>query len=142
MVLASRSFLEDINLANARFYRVATFTYVNRREVGLIDYSGSVVRIEINLPKDMQGMGIGSKIFSTAVEGESAFEAQWVQSTKLYGETGASQNLIQYNNAIQKGASTTEAAWSTWSGSQVKANGFNSVNVQPIQNGIKAIFTK
>lgn len=54
------------------------------------------------IPKDMQGMGIGTKIFSTAVEGETSFEAQWVQSTKLYGETGASKNLIQYNNAIQK----------------------------------------
>ncbi|RKS97292.1 DUF6443 domain-containing protein [Chryseobacterium defluvii] len=119
-----------------------TSAYVNGKQVGVIDYSGSAVRMEINLSKDMQGMGIGSKIFSTAVEGETAFEAQWVQSTKLYGETGASKNLIQYNNAIQSGASPTEAAWSTWSGSQAKANGFNNVSVQPMQNGIKATFTK
>ncbi len=119
-----------------------TSAYVNGTQVGIIDYSGSAVKIEINLSNDMQGMGIGSKIFNTAVEGETAFEAQWVQSTKLYGETGASQNLIQYNNAIQKGASPTEAAWSTWSGNQAKRNGFNNVNVQPMQNGIKATFTK
>jgi hypothetical protein len=118
-----------------------TSAYVNGTQVGVIDYSGSAVTMEINLSKDMQGMGIGSKIFSTAVEGETAFEATWVKSD-IYGIDGVSQNLIQYNNAIQKGATPTEAAWSTWSGNQAKINGFNNVNVQPIQNGIKANFTK
>jgi RHS repeat-associated protein len=119
-----------------------TWVHANNTQVGLIDYAGSAVKMEINLSKDMQGMGIGSKIFSTAVEDASAFEANWVKSSSLYPETGMSNNLIQYNNAIQKGASTTEAAWSTWSGGQAKVNGFNNVNVQSMQNGIKATFTK
>ncbi|WP_394337918.1 RHS repeat-associated core domain-containing protein [Chryseobacterium nematophagum] len=118
-----------------------TVVYSSNVQVGVIDYAGSAVKMEINLSKDMQGMGIGSKIFSTAVEDASAFEANWVKSADLY-QKGMSDNLIQYNNAIQKGASTTEAAWSTWSGGQARANGFNSVNVQPMQNGIKATFTK
>lgn len=81
-------------------------------------------------------------IFSAAVEEVPVFEAKWVKSSVLYPETGMSNNLIQYNNAIQKGLSPTEVTWSTWSGNQAKANGFNSVNVQPMQNGIKATFTK
>ncbi|WEK69557.1 MAG: hypothetical protein P0Y62_17270 [Candidatus Chryseobacterium colombiense] len=119
-----------------------THVYVNRTQVGLIDHRGSVMKMEINLSKDMQGMGIGSKIFSTAVEGESAFEANWIRSSSLYPETGMSDNLIQYNNAIQKRLSPTEAAWSTWSSNQAKSHDFNSVNVQPMQNGIKATFIK
>ncbi|MDH6254461.1 hypothetical protein M2347_004188 [Chryseobacterium sp. H1D6B] len=120
---------------------IKTVAYSSNTQVGVIDYAGSAVKIEINLSKDMQGMGIGSKIFSTAVEDASAFEANWVKSINLY-QKGISDNLIQYNNAIQKGASPTEAAWSTWSGNQAKTNGFNSVNVQPMQNGIKATFSK
>ena len=119
-----------------------TWVHANNTQVGLINYAGGAVKMEINLSQDMQGMGIGSKIFSTAVEDASAFEANWVKSSSLYPETSASKNLIQYNNAIQNGASPTEAAWSTWSGNQAKINGFNSVNVQPMQNGIKATFTK
>jgi RHS repeat-associated protein len=119
-----------------------TWVHANNTQVGLINYAGSAVKMEINLSQDMQGMGIGSKIFGAAVEDASVFEANWVKSSSLYPETGMSNNLIQYNNAIQKGASATEAAWSTWSGNQAKINGFNSVNVQPMQNGIKATFTK
>ncbi|WP_228428608.1 DUF6443 domain-containing protein [Chryseobacterium daecheongense] len=124
---------------------VKTIVHANNIQVGIIDYAGMAstgVKLEINLAKDMQGMGIGSKIFSTAVEEASVFEANWVKSSRLYPETGMSNNLIQYNNAVQKGLSTTEAAWSTWSGGQAKINGFNNVTVKPMENGIKATFTK
>lgn len=123
---------------------VKTTVYANNVQVGLIDYAAMAttgVKMEINLTQDMQGMGIGSKIFSTAVEEASVFEANWVKSS-IYGTDGSSQNLIQYNKAIQNGSSPTEAAWSTWSGNQAKINGFNSVNVQPVQSGIKATFIK
>ena len=57
---------------------VKTTVYANNVQVGLIDYAAMAttgVKMEINLTQDMQGMGIGSKIFSTAVEEASVFEA-------------------------------------------------------------------
>lgn len=118
-----------------------TWAYVDNEAVGFFDYSfdGSV-KIELNLPQSLQGKGVGTKIFNMAVQDASTFHATWVESS-IY-DSGISDNLLQYNIGIRNGLNPTQAAWSTWSGKQAQLNGFNSVKVSPIDNGIKATFSK
>jgi len=114
---------------------------VNGEIVGNYVRHADEVAISINLPKSAQGKGFGAAIFREAVDGVDNFKALWVKSD-IY-DTGQSINLQRYNYWVdEKGLSPEAAAWKTWSGQQAKANGFKSVEVSSVENGVQAVFKK
>jgi RHS repeat-associated protein len=108
--------------------------YTNTAEKGL--------QMEINIPKQLQGLGYGAKFFAEAVKESEAdlFTATWVKSP-IY-ESGSSVNLTKYQSALKNGATAEEAAFKTWSGQQARIHGFKNVTVKEIENGIEATFHK
>jgi len=127
-----------------KFEGGATFASFEGKHLGYYEYSTTKgLEFDLNIPKDLQNKGMGSKIFEDAMKstGADKFTASWVRSSGY--ETGASVNLNKYNEAIKSGLSETEAAWSTWSGGQAKKYGFKNVSVVPLRDGgIQATFTK
>lgn len=120
-------------------YRV--WAYVGNEAVGFYEAGlDGVVSMELNLPKNLQAQGYGTEMFKAAVEDSHTIKALWVEGD-IY-ESGISDNLMEFRNNINSGMSSTESAWNTWTGRQAKANGFNQVNVENVDNGVKATFTR
>jgi RHS repeat-associated protein len=111
------------------------------QQVGFFRYSAEAgLELEINLSKNLQGNGIGTRIFDWAMSetGASKFTATWVRAD-IY-EGGISLNLAQYEKNIALKMTPEQAAWNTWSGQQAKRHGFTNVQVTSIKNGIQAVF--
>ncbi len=121
----------------------ATYASFKGKDLGYYEFSESKgLQMDLNVPAELQGKGLGTKIFKEALKTTKAdkFTAKWIESSEY--ANGSSINLQRFYNAIKNGASETEAAWSTWSGGQAQAAGFNKVTVQRIGNGVEATFTK
>jgi hypothetical protein len=121
----------------------ATYAELQGEYLGNYSYSRTKgLELDLNIPKELQGKGLGSKIFETAVKTTKAdkFTAKWIMDSGYEG--GMSTNLKDFYGAIKGGAKDAEAAFSTWSGQQAKAAGFKNVVVQRIGNGVEATFTK
>ena len=97
--------------------------------------------MDLNIPSDLQGKGLGSAIFKDAIKSTNAkkFTATWIKS--LDYENGSSINLQRYNNAL-KTMSPEQAAWETWSGQQAKQFGLKNVSIRQLKSGVEATFTK
>ncbi|SEE29519.1 RHS repeat-associated core domain-containing protein [Tenacibaculum sp. MAR_2010_89] len=129
----------DINYSDGIGSRI--WAYVDKSAIGFFEnkLDGSVT-IELNIPGNLQGKGIGSSVFSEAVDGVDNFTAVWVRSD-IY-KSGISDNLVQYQTGISNGLSSSKAAWGTWTGYQASNNGFTKALVKEIKNGITVDFSK
>jgi len=121
----------------------SNYAYAQNELLGHYSYSGNKgLELDLNIPKNLQGQGLGAKIFKQAIETTKAskFTATWIRS-EMYAN-GSSINLQRFYDAIKGGASESDAAWSTWSGGQAKINGFKNVSVKYLPQGIEATLTK
>ncbi|TCC87295.1 hypothetical protein EZ428_21575 [Pedobacter frigiditerrae] len=120
-----------------------TFAEYEGQQLGYYSYSADKgLELDLYIPKNLQGKGLGTKIFETAINTTKTdkFTAKWITSVEY--ETGSSVNLQTFYNSLKNKLTESEAAFSTWSGKQAKAAGFNNVEVKRIGNGIEATFTK
>ena len=102
------------------------------------------LELDLNIPVNLQGKGLGSQIFADAMQTTNAtkFTGPWIESAAYEG--GASTNLKQFWDARRAGQSEVDAAFSTWSGGMARKYGFKNVKVTYINNGkgVQAVFTK
>lgn len=140
-------FTEDESLTSQQWFRY------NKEQIGFYEWHNGTggngvpfvdgyMSIEINLDEELQGMGLGAKIFDRGMEDTFAdiFKGTWVESP-IY-KNGISDNLVQYRKGLAEGLSKDKAAWNTWSGRQANKHGFKHVTVTDIENGVQATFTK
>ncbi len=110
----------DIKFSERSTLGGRVWAYFNNIQVGFYEMKKNMLSIEINLPKELQGKGIGTVIFKEAVDGVDSFKALWKKSKRLYPKTGMSSNLAEYYKNIENKMSKIDAAWNTWSGRQAK----------------------
>ncbi|WP_378175191.1 hypothetical protein [Aquimarina sp. SS2-1] len=134
----------DVKFSEQTMIGQRVWAYFNGKAQGFYEMKGNILNIEINLPKELKGKGIGSVIFKEAVDGVYSFKALWKKSKRLYPEKGMSDNLAEYYKNIKNKMSKTDAAWNTWSGRQAKKNGFNKAVVNELEDGdgVEVLFTK
>jgi hypothetical protein len=119
-----------------------TFADFQGKSLGYYEYTkANGLELDLNIPSQLQGKGLGTKIFSDALmsTGAKKFTATWIKSENY--ATGSSINLQRYESALTN-STAQQAAWKTWSGQQAAANGFKNVSVRNLSNGVEAVFTK
>jgi len=117
-----------------------TWAYVDNKQVGFFEYDmNGGVSIELNIPNELKGKGVGSAIFREAVDEADSFKGLWVRKD-IY-DSGISDNLVEFNSNVASGMTDEAAAWATWSGRQATKNGFTNVIINRMENGnIQATF--
>jgi RHS repeat-associated protein len=140
--LFASSELSSSKIAFERFKGGGTYASFEGRNLGWYQYSRAKgLELDLNIPSELQGRGLGSQIFEDAIKSTKAnkFTATWIES--LDYKNGSSINLQRYRNALIT-MSPEAAAWETWSGGQAKKFGFKNVSVRELKNGVEATFTK
>src|SRR5690606_18782484 len=109
------------------YYDVRVTYQSNRVRAGIAFEENGVLSFDINLPLQIQGQGISTKIFEKAISDYAPSQVQglWKTSGNYLG--GESINLTIFKQKISDGLSPIQAAFETPTGKILKANGFDGV---------------
>ena len=120
-----------------------TTAYYDGEALGTYTHSSNAgLELDLRIPTELQGKGLGPEIFKNAVTktGANKFSALWTVAD-IY-ENNISVNLSKFRKLVNE-LGPEGAAWETWSGKQAKKAGFTNVNVEIVDKGVvRATFTK
>ncbi|AEA42344.1 hypothetical protein Fluta_0335 [Fluviicola taffensis DSM 16823] len=112
------------NGKDVTFYDVNVTYQTGRVRAGIAFEENGILNFDINLPSNLQGQGVGTEIFSRAINDYSPSQVQglWKSSDNYLG--GESINLTIFKQKIADGMTEIQAAFETPTGKILKANGF------------------
>ena len=124
-IISSTSKMKASSLINAEEASISFSIKQNNTNinVGETNLNNGVLELDLSVPLELQGKGIGKSMFDKSVKyfGNNIKKIQglWVDGT----------NLNLYNKLIKAGKTSEEAAFGTVTGKWAKENGFDKVEI-------------